>query len=378
VSEVGAGERAARMTLTGVVEPGHPVVLAEVARHGAEAVLGRLRSGEHELSTSLAGRLAHFDLDRERALAARVGGRYVVPGDDEWPALLTDLADAPVLHQRGGVPIGLWVRGRAGLAEALRSAVAIVGSRSCTVYGSDIATEMAAEVTDAGFTVVSGAAFGVDQAAHRGCLARGGTTAAVLACGIDRVYPLAHRALIERIGQDGLLVSEAALGAAPTKIRFLARNRLIAAMSAGTVVVEAALRSGALNTASWAEGISRVVMGVPGSVFSEPSAGVHELIRTRGALLVTRAAEVLEAVAPMGQWTLPIRREPARPPDLLTDEQRQVLDAVPATRPAGLASIAQVAGLPPAAVVAALDVLVRADLVAAGSTGWHLRRESSS
>lgn len=372
MSAVGAGERAARMTLTGIVEPGHPALLAEVAQHGAEDVLARLRSGAHELSPSLADRLAHFDLERECALAARVGGRYVVPGDTEWPAMMTDLADAPVLHQRGGVPIGLWVRGEAGLDGALRSAVAIVGSRSCTVYGSDLAAEMAADVTDAGFTVVSGAAFGVDQAAHRGCLARGGTTVAVLACGIDRVYPLAHRALIERIGHDGLLVSEAALGAAPTKIRFLARNRLIAAMSAGTVVVEAALRSGALNTASWAEGISRVVMGVPGSVLSEPSAGVHELIRTRGALLVTRAAEILEAVAPMGQWTLPIRREPTQPRDLLTDEQRQVLDAVPAVRPAGLVSIAHVAGLAPTAVVVALETLVQAGLVSAGAAGWRL------
>ena len=370
----GAGERAARMLLTGVIEPGHPAILGAVAEFGAETVVSRLQSGKIALSESLAARLARFDVDRELAMAARVGARYLVPGDPEWPDRLDDLAESPILHERGGAPIGLWVRGPAHLAETVEQSVAIVGSRSCTTYGSEIAAEMAGDVSGAGFTVVSGAAYGIDNCAHRGCLAARGTTVAVLACGVNRFYPLGHRDLIQRIAQEGLVVSEAAMGAAPMQIRFLARNRIIAGLTSGTVIVEAAIRSGALNTANWAEGINRTVMGVPGSVLSEPSAGVHELIRGRGALLVTRGAEVVEALAPMGQATLPIPREAERPRDRLTTEQRQVLDAVPATRSAGLASIAHTAGLAPPAVADALDVLVRGDFVSAGPSGWRLNR----
>ena len=367
-------ERAARMTLTGVSEPGHPALLGAVAQFGAEAVVSRLRSGRIELSDSLAARLTRFDVDRELAMAEKVGARYVIPGDPEWPAGLADLLESPVLHERGGAPIGLWLRGPACLAETVERSVAIVGSRSCTSYGSEIAAEMASDVSEAGFTVVSGAAIGIDGSAHRGCLAARGTTIAVLACGVNRFYPLAHRDLIQRVAHEGLVVSEAPMGAAPMRIRFLARNRLIAALASGTVVVEAAIRSGALNTANWAEGINRTVMGVPGPVFSEPSAGVHELIRSRGALLVTRGAEVVEALAPMGQSTLPIPRAPERPRDQLTPEQCQVLDAVPASSAAGLASIAHTAGLAPATVADALDVLTRGAFVSAGPSGWRLRR----
>jgi len=366
-------ERAARMLLTGIGEPGHPKLLADVAEFGAQSVVAGLRSGEHALAGSLAERLTRFDPRRELETAARIGARYVVPGDDEWPESLDDLAEAPVLHERGGTPIGLWVRGPADLAAVSETAVAVVGSRSCTIDGAELAAGLAADLSGLGYTIVSGAAIGIDQAAHRGCLAARGTTIAVLACGVDRAYPLAHRELIARIGHEGLVVSEAALGAAPMQIRFLARNRIIAGLCAGTVVVEAAIRSGALNTASWAEGINRMVMGVPGSVRSEPSSGVHELIRSRGALLVTRAAEVVEALAPMGRATLPIPRDELRPRDLLTHEQRQVLDAVPATQPAGLASIARVAGLAPGAVARALDTLLADAFVEQEEAGWRLR-----
>ncbi len=235
------------------------------------------------------------------------------------------------LHSRGGVPLGLWVRGPARLDELGRS-VAIVGSRSSTSYGEDIALELGARLAHEGFWVVSGAAFGIDQAAHRGALAAAAGSAgtvAVLATGVDRAYPAAHRSLLDYIAEVGAVVSEAAPGCAPTKVRFLARNRLIAAFSRGTVVVEAAVRSGALNTASWAGGLHRPVMGVPGPVTSEPSEGVHELLRCGGATLVTTAEHVLELVGGSGEHLVEVRRGRVRRRDRLTSRQQQVLDAVP-------------------------------------------------
>ena len=227
------------------------------------------------------------DPERDLERAGGLGIRFVVPGDDEWPVALDDLARAPHLHERGGVPLGLWCRGPLRLAEVVEQAVAVVGSRSATSYGGSVAGEIAGALARESWTVVSGAAFGIDQAAHRGALASRGPTVAVLACGADRAYPSAHRSLIDYIADVGLVVSEAAPGCAPTRIRFLARNRVIAALARGTVVVEAAVRSGALNTASWAAGLGRAVMGVPGPVTSAPSAGVHQLIRARDAVLVT-------------------------------------------------------------------------------------------
>ena len=150
-----------------------------------------------------------------------------------------------------------------------------------------------------GATVVSGAAIGIDGAAHRGALAVDGATVAVLACGVDRVYPAAHATLLERIAATGLVVSEYPPGSVPARHRFLVRNRLIAALGAGTVVVEAALRSGAQRTAADTEALGRLVMAVPGPVTSGPSAGCHQLIRD-GALLVTSADDVLEAVGRLG------------------------------------------------------------------------------
>ena len=181
---------------------------------------------------------------------------------------------------------------------------------------------------------MSGAAFGIDQAAHRGALASRGPTVAVLACGADRAYPAAHRSLIDYIAEVGLVVSEAAPGCAPTRIRFLARNRLIAALPAATVVVEAAVRSGALNTANWAAGLGRTVMGVPGPVTSARRPGSHQLIRARDALLVTSGEEVLEAVGADGRLRLADPREPESPRDRLSAGERQVLDAVPLVRAA--------------------------------------------
>jgi DNA processing protein len=367
-------ERAARVVLSRVGEPGDPRLTSLVAELGAETVLAGLREqGESgELKDDLAARLAGADADAELDRAARLGIRFVTPADDEWPPALADLAHAPCLHERGGVPVGLWAKGPGRLGELSAKAVAVVGSRSSTTYGASVAGDIAATLGEAGHTVTSGAAFGIDNAAHRGALAVEGPTVAVLACGVDRAYPAAHKRLLDYIADVGVVVSEAAPGCAPTRIRFLARNRLIATMSQGTVVVEAAIRSGALNTANWAAGLSRVLMGVPGPVSSAPSAGVHQLIRVRGALLVTDGRDVLEAVAPTGLHTQGHVQEPAQPRDLLTAEQRQVLDAVPVQRGARSTQIAHTAGLAPHRVEAALIGLRSAGFVEHASGRWRL------
>jgi DNA processing protein len=367
-------EREARVILSRIGEPGDPRLTGLVAELGAEAVLVALREqgAAGALKEDLAARLEQADAAGELERAARQGIRMITPADDEWPEALADLAHAPSLHERGGVPIALWAKGSLRLDELVTRSVAVVGSRSATTYGAAVAGDIGAVLGDAGNTVISGAAFGIDNAAHRGALAVRGPTVAVLACGVDRAYPSAHRPLLDYIADVGVLVSEAAPGCSPTKIRFLARNRLIAAMSQGTVVVEAAIRSGALNTANWAAGLSRILMGVPGPVTSAPSAGVHQLIRARGALLVTDGKEVLEAVAPAGTNTLAHLQEPAQPRDLLTAEQRQVLDAVPVRRGVSATKIARTAGLAPRRVADALEELRTGGFVEQSGDRWRL------
>ena len=368
-------ERLARAMLSRLGEPGAPSVTGAVHEHGAAWGLDQLRqqAAEKRVAEDLAERQATTDPVRELEQADRLGIRFVVPGDDEWPDGLEGLALAPLLHERGGVPVGLWCRGPLRLDEAAARAVAVVGSRSATTYGAGVAHEISGTLADAGWTVVSGAAFGIDQAAHRGALVRSGPTVAVLACGADRAYPKAHTALIDYVADVGLVVSEAPPGCAPTRVRFLARNRLIAALSSGTVVVEAAVRSGALNTASWTEGLGRPVMGVPGPVTSEPSAGVHQLIRARDALLVTSGQEVLEAVSPVGTHVLADPRGPEHARDRLTAEERQVLDAVPLVRGQSAEKIAASAGVARARTHAALATLLGAGLVEHGLGRWRVR-----
>jgi DNA processing protein len=368
-------ERVARVVLSRVGEPGDPRLTGLVTELGAETVLAGLREqgAAGGLRDDLAARLVEVDPEAELDRAERQGIRFVTPADPEWPGGLDDLAHAPVLHERGGVPLGLWAKGPGRLDALTTRAVAVVGSRSATTYGASIAGEIAATLAEADHTVVSGAAFGIDQAAHRGALAVEGPTVAVLACGADRAYPAAHRRLLDYIAEVGVVVSEAAPGCAPTRIRFLARNRLIAALARGTVVVEAAIRSGALNTANWTAGLSRPLMGVPGPVTSAPSTGVHQLIRARGAVLVTDGHEVLETVAPAGQHTLALVQEPARERDRLTAEQRQVLDAVPVQRGAASTRIARTAGLAPGRVETALLGLQAGGFVEHAAGRWRLR-----
>ncbi len=368
-------DRLARVALSRLSEPGQPRLAALVADLGAEVVFDHLRRDRDlgSVSADIASRLRGLDPERELAEAAGVGIRFVVPGDPEWPPGLADLAGADPVQRRGGEPVGLWLRGGLSLAEACGRSVSIVGSRSATSYGASVAGEIGATVARENLTVISGAAFGIDQAAHRGALAVKGPTVAVLACGVDRAYPAAHKQLLDYITDTGLVVSELPPGCAPTRLRFLARNRLIAALSQGTVVVEAAVRSGALNTANWASRLNRVVMGVPGPVTSAPSEGVHELIRAGKATLVASGVHVLELVSPSGSFALPPARGEERPRDGLDERELRVLDALPVVNAVSVESVARTSGLAKPAVRASLALLATDGLVEEESGLWRIR-----
>lgn len=370
-------DRLVRVVLSRIGEPGDPRLCGLVRDLGPAAVLDGLLA-QHALDDAqrdLAQRLGSVDPVRELEQAARLGIRFVVPGDPEWPARLDDLA-APEAHHSGlgGVPVGLWLRGPRRLDE-LPPMVAVVGSRSSTTYGERVAADVSAAAARAGMVVVSGAAAGIDQAAHRGALAAGGETVAVLACGPERAYPAANRPLIDHIAATGLIVSEVPPGGAPLRSRFLGRNRLIAALSVGTVVVEASLRSGALSSARWASGLNRVVMGVPGPVSSITSQGVHDEIRKGSMHLVTTGADVLELVGAAGEHLVEVRRGPVRPRDRLDRRDQRVLDAVPVGRAAGADSIAVAAGVALQHVQGALDRLASGGWVRRTEEGWRLARD---
>lgn len=362
----------ARVALNHALEPGLSAVAREVADRGAVDVYQRLRRGLGPNGTPADAeeRLARLDPERDLDRARRAGLRFVVPGDAEWPVQLEDLAHVPDNADRGGVPLGLWVRGPLRL-DTLAASVAVVGARSATAYGTEVARGIAHTLAERGWAVVSGAAFGIDAAAHRGAVSGGGVTVAVLACGADRAYPQAHERLLAHLAATSAVISEAPPGAAPMKVRFLARNRLIAALGRGTVVVEAAPRSGALNSATWADGLSREVMGVPGPVTSVTSAGVHLLLR-RGATLVTSGTEVLETVGAPGEFLTVDARGPERARDRLSTRQQQVLDALPVGHPASAASVARAAGIAPRETSTVLSELARGGLAEAAGGGWRL------
>lgn len=366
-------ERLARVALSRLSEPGEPRLAALVAELGAQHVYGLLRA-ERDVGgvyTDVAQRLAEVDPARDLENADARGLRFVIPGDTEWPhEALVGLGSAGVSSGRGGPPLGLWLRGPLRLDEAVARSVSVVGSRSATTYGAEVAGRMAAELAGTGACVVSGAAYGIDVAAHRGALAGGGPTVAVLACGVDRAYPAGNQGVLDHLARHALVVSEVPPGCAPTKLRFLSRNRIIAALGSGTVVVEAAVRSGALSTAAWAGRLGRVLMGVPGPVTSAPSEGVHELLRRGDAHLVTSAAHVLELVGPVGSFLVAPPAGERRRHDGLGPEHLQVLDAVPVRTPAPVAALARTAGLGLRATEAALADLSRVGLVRGGPGGW--------
>lgn len=364
-------ERLARAALSRLAEPGDLSVARVVRDLGAVDAVEHLRmraSGPDGSDVSVRDQALNPARDLEQA--DRLGIRFIVPGDQEWPEQLADLDECDPVQDQGGQPFGLWVKGPLRFDESDLS-VAVVGSRSATSYGTNVAGAIGATLAATGLTVISGAAFGIDQAGHRGALAAEGPTVAVLACGVDRAYPQAHRELIDYIASHGAVVAELPPGCSPTRFRFLARNRVIAALTAGTVVVEAAVRSGALNTANWADRLSRQVMGVPGPVTSAQSQGVHQLIRG-GAALVTNGAEVLELVGAAGSHVLEQPRAEARPRDRLRAKDARVLEAVPVVTPARIDSIARTAGFDVFTVQRALLRLQQDRFVQSVGPGWRL------
>ncbi|MFF9899794.1 DNA-processing protein DprA [Streptomyces longispororuber] len=361
------------MALTRVLEPGDAVGGWWLREWGAAAVLRRLQDGAAMLPgvslrrwEGLRARAARTRAGQDLEVAAAAGARFVTPQDTEWPAQLDDLGDAR--------PVGLWVRGRPSLRIwALRS-VAVVGARACTEYGAHMAANLGAGLAERGWVVVSGGAYGVDGAAHRGALGAGGATVAVVACGVDRPYPRGHAQLLDRIAEQGLVVGELPPGDHPTPSRFILRNRVIAALTRGTVVVEAAYRSGALVTARAARDLGRFTMGVPGPATSGLSAGVHELLRG-DAVLVTDAAEVVELVGDMGELA-PRRRGPVVPRDLLGPGAARVLAALPARGGAAVPDIAREAGTSADDAVARLYELRSLGFVERLGDGWQLTRQA--
>ncbi|HRA75350.1 MAG TPA: DNA-processing protein DprA [Propionicimonas sp.] len=351
---VGPAEREARLALNSVVEGATGAVSAAVAEYGAEAVWAGLAARDRR--GPLAERARTFRSEPVLERADRLGLRFVVPGDSQWPIPLGDLEGCEAVNQMTGMPFGLWVSGGGDLAALAARSVAVVGSRACSSYGETVATDLAADLSEAGYAVVSGGAFGIDAAAHRGALAGRTPTVVVLPGGLDQAYPPAHRPLFDRIADRGVLVSELPSGQHPTRMRFLSRNRLIAALSPGTVLVEAAVRSGARNTVTWATALRRVVMAVPGPVTSATSYTPHRLIREAEAVLVASAGDVLELLGELGRTEV----RPAsthRPTDDLDPTELRVFEAVPARGGLSAAELGLRAGVELPVCLAALDSL---------------------
>jgi DNA processing protein len=237
------------------------------------------------------------------------------------------------------------------------------------------------------FCVAYAGAYGIDAAAHRGALAARAATIAVMACGLDQPYPAGHAGLFADIADDGLMVSEWPPGRRPARLRFLIRNRTIAAMTCGTVVVEAGERSGALNTARHAAELGKPLMAVPGPVTSAQSAGCHRIIREWGATCVTRAADIIEMLSPLGTAETPAapeapaaagpptrNQDAAAPRDELDLDSARVLDALPARGAAGPSTIAAEAGVDLDTVLRCLGLLAGLGFIERGDRGWRLRK----
>ena len=411
MSEASGQERLARAALTYVAEPGDPVMgallrtcaPAEIvtalvqgrmpvaasgpARAGpagaggpdqgclpglaGDGLPGPGRDGLPGLERALgrwAGRLGEAPAEPVLDAWRRQGIRLVCPGDPEWPGQLDVLGDAR--------PWGLWVRGSGDLRYVCLRSVSVVGTRAVTAYGSHVCTEMAATLAERGWTVISGGAFGIDGCAHRMAMRAGGVTVAVLACGVDRDYPPGHHGLFRDIRAKGATVSEWPPGRMPTRPGFLVRNRVIAALSRGTVVVEAARRSGALSTARHARDQGRPLMAVPGPVTSPLSAGCHEIIREWDAVCVTSAQDVIAHLSFGADDLAGQPRGPVLPRDALDPVSRSVLEAAPARSGWGPARIAVAAGVDFDTVMRCLGQLAAGGFVERCQQGWRVRRPS--
>ncbi|MEP6631624.1 MAG: DNA-processing protein DprA [Lapillicoccus sp.] len=362
---VSRAERGARAGWTRIAEPADDRALSLIEQHGAVGALALAVGGDArvpEIFRARAQRYAYGSDPVSHLEAARVVGAEVVcPGDPGWPRRVDD-HPAP--------PICLWVRGIPDLAGLAERSVSVVGARTSTAYGDTVATDFGSGLADRGWTVVSGAAFGIDAAAHRGALAVEGMTLAVLAGGVDRPYPAAHAALLARIVEVGSVMAEVPPGSAPIRPRFLLRNRIIATISRGTVVVEAGLRSGSLNTARTAAECGRPVGVVPGPVTSMMSAGCHQARRDGYAEIVTEVDEVVDLVGDLGADAAWRRSGPVHETDRLSPGDRLVLAAVPVRRACPADAVALAAGTTVPATVAALARLELAGMVERRGSDW--------
>ncbi|WP_051064614.1 DNA-processing protein DprA [Nocardiopsis halotolerans] len=380
----GEADARARACLTAVTPPGDLWLGAMLAEHGADRVWAELVAGAPpppvpheedeepgpEALVRLERRWARWgaaargvDPDGLLGDSAAAGIRFVTPWDPEWPGRLEEL-DLP----GGRRSHGLWVRGGGNLRNLCLRSVAVVGARSATPYGEHVVSEMAYELSERAVVVVSGGAYGIDGAAHRAAQANG-STVVVLACGLDVDYPRGHAGLFADVARTGVLVSERPVGATPRAPDFLVRNRLIAALTPGTVVVEAGRRSGALNTASHAAELNRVLMAVPGPVTSAMSVGSHMLLRDWHAGCVTCADDVVAQVGALGE--LPPEAGPLRVSAELDEDGARVLAAVPRSG-AGPAVIAMASGTGLERAMRVLGMLAAAGLVERCPSGWRL------
>jgi DNA processing protein len=376
------GERRARAALSFLAQPGDPVMGAALRTQSATELLALVTGADADGEALLAGqpedaalsravqrwrdRLGEIPSTARLAAWQEAGMRLIMPGDAEWPSQLDDLGDAR--------PVVLWARGAADLRFTCLNSVSMVGSRAASGYGNHVALEMAASLAENGISVISGGAFGIDASSHRGALAGGGSTVAVLAGGLEFGYPRGHAELFLAIAAHGVLVSECPPARGPTRPGFLVRNRIIAALSRGTVVVEAALRSGALNSARHARELCRPVMAVPGPVTSEQSAGCHELIRDYGAMCVTCANDVLDHISGPGGTGGRLRLGPAVPRDTLDPAAVAVLEELPMRGGRGPASVAVRAGVDLDTALRCLGLLAASGFAERCEHGWRAKK----
>ncbi|WP_294179737.1 DNA-processing protein DprA [uncultured Schumannella sp.] len=272
-------ERTARVILAMASEPADAVTARMVRTAGATETVAHALSDDVPVGPDgdtwqrrLAPRIDEGQVRRVLAETERHGLSVLIPGDREWPSGVDALGD--------GAPLAFWAKGDTNLLTSpVRDRLAITGARASTGYGEHVTMDLSHSAVEDGRQVVSGGAYGIDGAAHRAALAAGGSTIAVMAGGLDRLYPAGHTELLTRVGEKGVLLSEMPPGAAPTKWRFLQRGRILAALSGAVVVAEAGYRSGSLHTAARAVELHRPVGAVPGPITSAASAGCHRLLR---------------------------------------------------------------------------------------------------
>ncbi len=364
--------------LTRVAEPPHTGLRDLVEAEGPVAAAAAIQS--RRVPAGFAGLLgataaragldtAAADLDR----AAQIDARLVTPDHDEWPGWqLWGLRSADTVA-RGGPPLALWVRGSKRLADEVRAGIGVIGARGSTSYGEYVTGQLVGGLVDAGWTVVSGGAFGIDGTAHRAALGCGGSTVAVMACGIDVDYPASHASLFTAIARDGLIVSEYPPGTTAARHRFLTRNRLVAALSTAVVVVEAGRRSGAANTAAWARKLGRPLGAVPGPVTSAMSIGCNRMIADEQAALVVGAQSLISLAAPDGRGGA--NGGPVRRIDDLSGDRLRAYEAIPGRGAITVDEIAVNAGIEVGRVMAALAMLEVDRFVTAVGDGWAIVRD---